>query len=183
MVTSEDQSATVEYQLWVFGADEPNRLLGKEAFVTSIVYTVNEELHTISEIPAYTDVAAFLANLSAAEYASVKLVDASENDKATGEVVSDDKVVVASEDGETTVSYTLDVLVSTRDLLKGMISIYPNPVNDVLFIEGAPRGSSIHLINLTGQVLQVMEADSELIEVSVKDLAKGYYIINVTEIV
>jgi hypothetical protein len=176
-VTSEDMSMSTDYSIRFLGA--PLRTL---AFVTSEVYTVSETLMSISDIPFGTDVAAFLAGLKPAPGAIVKLLDASDNVKETGSVVTGDKVQVVAEDGETEAMYAVDVMVSARELMSETISIYPNPVSDKLFIRGVAKGSSIHLTSLTGQKVKVLVAESDPFEISLEGLAKGVYIINVTDI-
>jgi len=180
-VTSEDGTKTVDYLLWILNGEEPVRPLSTEAFVTSTVYTVAEGQLNISQIPAATEVAAFLANLVPALGAEIKLVDGSGNAKTSGTVVSEDKVVVTAEDGVTTATYILDVLVSTRDMLIESISIYPNPASDFVYMRGVPEGSTISLTSITGQKVRTLKALAEPLEISVEGLAKGYYIINVTD--
>ncbi len=175
-VTSEDQSMYVDYSIRFLGA--PLRTL---AYVTSDVYTVDETLLGISDIPAGTVVDDFLANLAPAPGAIITLLDGSDNVKVEGVVTSDDKVKVVAEDEETEVFYALDVKVSARDMMANGISIYPNPVSDVLFITGLTKGSTIHLTSITGQKIKVIEAVNDPVKVSIEGLAKGYYIINVID--
>ncbi len=175
-VTSEDQSMSVDYSIRFLGA--PLRTM---AYVTSDVYDVDEILLVIGNIPSQTAVANFLINLNPAPGAIVTLLDGSDNVKETGMVTSNDKIRVVAEDGVTETFYTLDVLVSNLDLNKDEISIYPNPVSDVLYISGLTKGSTIHLSSITGQKVKVMEAVTDPAKVSVDGLTKGYYIIKVID--
>ncbi|KKK86136.1 hypothetical protein LCGC14_2766270, partial [marine sediment metagenome] len=171
-VTSEDASVSVDYRIRFQGTPASTA-----AYVTSEVYTVNEVLLEISEVPQATQVDAFLANLKPVVGSVMKLVDASGNPKTEGSVVSGDQVVVTAEDGETKSSYSLDVMVSVRDLVIDRINVYPNPANDVLYLSGVPAGSTIHMTSITGRKVGAYKSDTELFELSIEDLAKGYYLL------
>jgi len=172
VVTAEDDVTTSTYTV----ASGSNA-----ASVTSTVYTVNEGLLQISQVPAATAVDLFLTNLTPATGAVAILTDGSGNPKPEGSVVTGDKVVVTAEDNVTTSTYTVDVLVSVRDLVIDRISVYPNPANDVLYIRGVPDGSTVQLTNITGRKLGVYKPNMELFELSVEDLARGYYLISVMD--
>ncbi|MCP4309702.1 MAG: T9SS type A sorting domain-containing protein [Bacteroidetes bacterium] len=173
-VTSKDESVSVVYTLRFLGA-----ALSTAAYVTSEVYTVGED--QISQIPAYTAVEAFMANLVPAPASVVMLTDGSDAPKTEGEVVTGDKVVVTAEDDVTTKTYTVDVLVSVRDLVIDRISLYPNPTDNVLYLSEVPAGCTIRLVSITGQTMRVIKTESDLLELSVEDLAKGYYLIRVVD--
>src|SRR5690606_9503337 len=56
--------------------------------------------------------------------------------------------------------------------------VYPNPVNDRLFIDANVAISSVHLTALNGQQIQVeMNADNSI---DVRELAPGVYFVNLS---
>lgn len=62
----------------------------------------------------------------------------------------------------------------------GKVSIYPNPVEEVLYINNAVDMFEIRVINITGQVVRSVTADSRTFyELNTSDLAKGVYILSV----
>lgn len=60
------------------------------------------------------------------------------------------------------------------------MSIYPNPVNDVLFIDHIGTGkNTVEIVDLNGRL--VLEGLYTTNGISVKHLPKGAYVIKVTE--
>lgn len=60
--------------------------------------------------------------------------------------------------------------------------LYPNPVNENLFIEGADLllGAQFQLIDITGRLLQTFTFDNTVTSISVKNLLPGYYTVLLT---
>jgi len=93
-----------------------------------------------------------------------------------------DRVVVnvlpASECGEKRMSTSLD-----ENDFGTTINIYPNPANDLVWIEGdlpLKSGTIINLIDFTGKVVQQLVSDgSPRIMLSLEDYAKGIYMISI----
>lgn len=59
------------------------------------------------------------------------------------------------------------------------LKIYPNPANDVVYIEGAEKGATISLFNIAGKELTKKVASEETNEVNVSSLANGTYLLRV----
>lgn len=59
--------------------------------------------------------------------------------------------------------------------------VYPNPVNDMLFVESA-SGSAYRITNLLGQTLKSGHITADLQQIDVHDLTEGVYFITVGEI-
>ena len=63
--------------------------------------------------------------------------------------------------------------------ITGELSIYPNPVNDVLYISSPGKINSISICSFTGQTVYSHEYDRENVEVNVGALPTGVYFIKV----
>ena len=62
----------------------------------------------------------------------------------------------------------------------GEVRIYPNPVDDVMYIDNAVSMSEIRIINMMGQVVRKVPADSRsFYELNTSDLNQGVYILSV----
>nr|WP_256333793.1 T9SS type A sorting domain-containing protein [Epilithonimonas sp. FP105] len=74
--------------------------------------------------------------------------------------------------------YTLDVKESlaTSDINKNNVSIYPNPVKNVLNFNGAKNISKVEVYNVAGQKVRSVENLSDN-KIELSNLTKGIYII------
>jgi hypothetical protein len=63
---------------------------------------------------------------------------------------------------------------------KGFV-VYPNPVNDMLFVESA-SGSAYRITNLLGQTLKSGHITADRQQIDIHDLTEGVYFITVGEI-
>jgi hypothetical protein len=59
------------------------------------------------------------------------------------------------------------------------ITLYPNPVSDVLSINGMPPGATITIMDVSGKIVRIYENASETIDVSY--LPKGVYFVKANE--
>ena len=59
------------------------------------------------------------------------------------------------------------------------LSVYPNPVNDVLNISNVSDANEIVIYDVTGKVVKSVNVSGNNISVNVSDLAKGIYFVNV----
>ena len=60
------------------------------------------------------------------------------------------------------------------------VSIYPNPVSDVLSIDlGVAVAKSVQLIDASGVIVRELAATKSIIEISVADIPAGNYVVNV----
>lgn len=81
-----------------------------DAFVTSDVFWVQQDISLIDLIPQGTTVQGFMANLVPVTGATMLLVDKNGMERTFGEVYKDDRLIVTSEDGETEKVYYLSLL-------------------------------------------------------------------------
>jgi len=102
-VVAEDGVTKITYQL------KPNAT-SSDAFVTSDIFTVNQEEAFIDFIPLGTTVQAFIKNLVPAPGATLKLVDKIGLERTFGDLVKDDKLIVTSQNGDVIKVYYLSML-------------------------------------------------------------------------
>lgn len=81
-----------------------------EAYVTSDIYSVDQEAALIQFVPAGTSATSLLHNVTPNPGASIKIYDKGGFERATGDVYRDDKLVVTSEDGKVTKTYYFSML-------------------------------------------------------------------------
>lgn len=58
------------------------------------------------------------------------------------------------------------------------VNIYPNPANDILFVENASEQTVVSIYGLTGQLMKQVNYQGQM---DIADLAKGFYIVVVEE--
>lgn len=78
-----------------------------DAFVVSSVYAIDQDHFVIAGVPGGISVSKFLANLTAAEGATVTILDKAAYKRAMGNLSIDDVLKVVSSDGSKTVIYML----------------------------------------------------------------------------
>jgi hypothetical protein len=61
------------------------------------------------------------------------------------------------------------------------ISVYPNPVVDVLYVRGLDKAGTIRLVNCLGQIVKMMSVVNSRAEISVDDLLPGIYWLNIVD--
>jgi len=62
------------------------------------------------------------------------------------------------------------------------VSIYPNPANDKIFIEGKFSSQSIEIIDMNGKLVISRTADSNITEIDITNLTQGVYLVRVSNI-
>ena len=70
--------------------------------------------------------------------------------------------------------------VNTDNLDMSSITVYPNPTQDVLFIEGLKINDVVRVYSLEGKLLAMSEADNNgVVMLSVSNLSEGVYLLQV----
>ena len=59
------------------------------------------------------------------------------------------------------------------------IKVYPNPVKDILTVEGLKANTTISIINVDGKVLSVNKTTSNLFTHNIKQLSPGTYFVRI----
>lgn len=76
---------------------------------------------------------------------------------------------------------TIEVVncVGTNELAFNKVSIYPNPTNGTLIVETASAGSTIEIINISGQILTTVNVTGVRIELNLSAFEDGVYFVRV----
>ncbi|MEQ8240876.1 MAG: InlB B-repeat-containing protein, partial [Cyclobacteriaceae bacterium] len=61
------------------------------------------------------------------------------------------------------------------------VKIYPNPSDDHIFIEGAPKGTIITLFSIDGSKVETIEIDAKKFQMDITHLERGQYILVIKE--
>jgi len=175
-VTAEDGSKTVTYSLRQLGY-----VASSVAWVKSDVYEVDEDAKSVNDIPENTEVADLLSNVEVPDGAYLKLMDADGAEKTEGMILGTDKLEVTSEDLNTVVVYTLNLLVSVHDWALVNMKVYPNPVSDLLYVEGLEGSCMIELSSMSGQQLKSVRTSDPVCTLSLGSFNAGMYILRVCD--
>jgi len=170
-VTSASGSVTVYYLI---------SLLGTEAIVLSDSYIVNQSSLVISEVPNGTDVETFLGNLNPSFGAVLSLLDTDGNAVTSGVVQDGFSLEVVSGDELITNVYTITLISSVAANITSDIQLYPNPVSDILYIDGLEDNHVLVIRNILGMTVKM--ADRKELKnnsLPVGELPAGVYFISV----
>ena len=87
-------------------------------------------------------------------------------------------IVTRSSNGDQIFYNNSGFLGTQENILRKQLSIYPNPVKDILNLEGIPKGSAVKIYDLSGR--KVMEAYSEgsRLKIDISHISKGIYMIH-----
>lgn len=135
VVTAENGVAKITYSLVPTASTS-------DAFVTSDLYMVDNNVNLISKINVGVNVSAFEANLIPVTGASFKLYDKQGNERTFGTVALDDYLVVTAADGVTTRTYYLSFPVNVTNYLAYVLS-------DVYTVSADPKDLKISYTNDT----------------------------------
>ena len=94
-----------------------------------------------------------------------------------GEVVSEEmsfSIIITAD--HNFVAHLIDVT-GVGENAQQALNIYPNPVNDKLFIEANETISNVEIYNLTGVKVLSQECNSDKVEIEVSELQSGIYFI------
>ena len=169
-VVSGDEQTTKVYSLEY--KPEPDLL------VLSDHYVVNQSAKLISMIPAETSVSKFIENLNPTiDNASLEIMDANDQTVTEGDVTSDYKLKVTSGDQE--VTYDLTVVTSISLVKnKSDFRVYPNPANDVLYVDGVTDSGIIVIRNILGEVVKTLDSSNiQNGSITLSNLNAGVYFI------
>ena len=178
LVTSANLTVEKQYQLNFIG-----EILGSEAYITSDTFNIIQETFTIDSILLHTPIQEFLDHITAAPYASVVILDLSMSPTASKTLDERHSVLVRSGDALTEVVYTINFYepVSIHGIESMPISIYPNPANNHITIDGLAPQSTIKVLNIHGSIVyESSNENSEELDLSLVNLSPGVYFIRVT---
>ncbi|MFW5877749.1 MAG: T9SS type A sorting domain-containing protein [bacterium] len=81
--------------------------------------------------------------------------------------------------GNTRINITLESNTSSESLSEPAIRIYPNPVPELLYIEGLKGNNYIYLHSIDGKILRHLYSPDEKINITFTGLSSGIYILRV----
>lgn len=153
------------------------------AKVTSNVYFVNEDAKNIQYVPA-TSVDYFLSNLIPTPGATMKVINKMGQQRTDGFLGYDDKLVVTSKDGSVSVEYWIGfmnemVFDNIKENAQRTVSLYPNPVREMLTVETLQLVSKIQVFNLNGKLIRQIVPTSTVTNISVNNIDNGMYVVKI----
>lgn len=75
--------------------------------------------------------------------------------------------------------YLDDLLLGTNTVMKNEVSVYPNPVENILHINATEKVDAIQIVNVLGQQVTNILIDANNKQIDVSDLASGVYMVKV----
>ncbi|MFO7371211.1 MAG: T9SS type A sorting domain-containing protein [Bacteroidales bacterium] len=173
-VKSADGTVERIYLINIIGVAPPSY-----AYVVSDVYTVDQQAFQIEGPDDQTTVATFTTNILAAPDATFVIRDAQDNEKTTGTLTSGDVVVVTSGDGQTIVTYVINVADGISNPSSDKVRVYPVPTRNSVTVAGIEVGNRIEVTNILGMRILDKVAVSEKETVSLEGQRNGVYFITV----
>ncbi|MGM0376931.1 MAG: T9SS type A sorting domain-containing protein [Bacteroidota bacterium] len=152
------------------------------AYVLSDVYSVNQVDYVIAGASGITTLAEFYSNITPADGATAVVLDSDGVEKTSGDLDDGDMLKVTSADGDIEVIYTLDLDLTSANLVTGQpIEIYPNPTNDKLNFEGVEPGNRIQVFNSNGAIIYDVKVRNSKEVISLYRQPAGIYMIVVSD--
>ena len=150
------------------------------AYITSNTYVVDQLNYMVFNVSGSAPISEFYSKINVAPGASAIVVDKNGLVKTTGDIDGSDKVQVTSADGKTKVIYSFGTLTSNQKLDKQEISVYPNPTNGKVQVNGVKAGNRIQVFSSTGAVVRDINVKSSMEILSLDNQPGGMYMIVVS---
>lgn len=154
-------------------------LLRNDAYVVSSVYIVNQVSLIIAGVDASVSVTNFKSAIIPAAGASFIVTDENDVELSTGNMSNGYKVKVTAEDGLKTITYLVSDLVGLYNPDARQITLYPNPTNDILYVNGLVQGDYIRVFNIVGGMMKMIPFEQFAGHISLKHFQPGMYFIEV----
>ncbi|MFW5872406.1 MAG: T9SS type A sorting domain-containing protein [bacterium] len=150
------------------------KLLGVDATIasTSVGTLSNDSIYVTSS----TTVEELIPAINLTDTNATFVVNDGTTDVTTGELTNSHRVIVTSEDGLNEKTYTIDVAspVGISNSTAQNVEVYPNPVSDLLIVEGVKE--SVKICDILGNVFKVLEKKGR-VELSFDEYNNGLYLI------
>ncbi len=180
VVTSPNGEITRVYHLAMLRTQyiqEPTYL----AYVLSNIYQVDQVNYEITGPTGTTQLTEFYSRITPVMGATAVLVDASGDEKLSGELNVGDMLKVTSKDGKIVVLYTLNLGTSAVQLDNNQVEIYPNPTNGKLNVRGVEQGNRIQVFTASGVMVRDIRVQSNLEVLSIDDQPAGLFLIIISD--
>jgi len=152
--------------------------LSSEAIATSDTYTVDQTNLTIVGVEDGTVTALVKHYLVFSEGATAETYEA-DGVTVVSKVYDGYKLVVTSEDETNSTVYTFGVPASIAETSIDGLSLYPNPVDDVLTIENQ-LGGNIEIYNQLGKKMTSLVMDAQQMMIPMGNYESGMYIVKIS---
>lgn len=76
--------------------------------------------------------------------------------------------------------YLDDIILGKNNITQTQISVYPNPVENILHIRASEQVDAIQIVNVLGQQITNVSIGADNKQIDVSDLASGVYMVKVT---
>jgi len=179
VVTSKDGKVTKTYYLDMLRTEFLSTAY--LAYVLSDTYKVDQLAKTITKPVAESAIADLLAKLTPAFGANMTIFDKNGVAKTTGKLMRGDVLKVTSADGKIVNTYALELDYTAASAIRSEISVYPNPTQGEVNINGLKAGNRIRVINMTGALLLDRVTGSSLEVISLRNQPSGMYFITVSD--
>jgi len=169
-----------KWRIYPRSADDIEEVLSSVATVTSEAYTVDDDLGTITEVPALEDLATFKTNIVPA-YGATFEVYVSDGTTVATDLQTDYQVTVTSQDGTTTKTYTVTkAALSTDATVSSLVYSVDDgaeTISGVLYQSTVASFEAL-LVPAAGASFVTYEADGTTVAT---DLATGYKLVVTAE--
>ena len=154
--------------------------------VLSDVYLVNQ-LAKIIDMVNWTSVNQFISNLKVNRGVSITVMDKYGVERVKGTIAFDDIIKVT--DGTNTIYYHLKfkneqgegagVENNIKEKHAEFVSAFPNPANDIVYVQSKKKIISISITDLSGKLLEVVHPVSSFSSFDVSVYPEGIYLLQV----
>lgn len=148
---------------------------------------INETAHTVSVMVEYgTDLINLIPDFTLAPGATAEVNSVDQESGVTANDYSSDVIYIVTGADESTENWTVTVTIDDSaidDYNSEIISVYPNPASDYLFIDSETNEfSKLKIIDQTGKILFIQDLAENNSKISISQLSEGvYYLIIINE--
>ena len=135
-------------------------------------YSIAEEQTLIIKLKNGTENEQFLSNVQKITFDASSMTIALKSGSTDVSALDDVQKILFSQQSEN----GMEDIANNNNALS-LLSIYPNPVQDVLFVEGVAEETAIRVFNLNGELFQTTIAKENLVQLNVSALPQGMYIL------
>jgi hypothetical protein len=134
-------------------------------------YSIAEEQKLVVKLKNGTENEQPLSNVQKITFNAGSMTIALKNGQTGPVSLSDIQKILFSQTGT-----GIEDNIANNDVVN-LLSVYPNPVQDVLFVEGVEENTVIRVFNIKGALFQTVIAKEQVIQLNVSALQQGMYIL------
>lgn len=180
VVTSKDGKATKVYYLDMLATQFVKTAY--LAYVLSDALKVDQLNMSIAKPMADSPVSAFLAKLTPAFGANIKVYNKNGQPSTSTTLKRGDVLKVTSADGMIVNTYAIEMDYTGIDQLESdKITVYPNPTAGTINISGVKAGQRINVFNMTGVSLINRVVNTSIEVLTIDDQPSGIYFVTIND--